>query len=220
MNTYIAAFNQLVLVLKYKEIWLYLLPSVAISLVYYLLVYLLGFIGSILPDFIENALNTLLNQGYVFFILTLLSPVMGALSGKAESFLTSTSFQGGLVRLGKDTLRAAGILMVSFCIYFSFYLLWTMLAFMLHIQILSPLILFAVSAFFIGYSFIDYTLERHGLSVGKSIHFASTNGLPILILGLIFSLLAEISVVGVLLAPFLTTLYATCMCIELKKESK
>jgi CysZ protein len=78
--------------------------------------------------------------------------------------------------------------------------------------------LFVLKAFFIGFNFVDYSLERNMVPIGRSWKYAIANPLMMMAFGALFSLLFMLPLIGAMLAPFLTTIFATVYFLRKGKE--
>lgn len=155
---------------------------------------------------------------YQFIMVTILSPVMAILAEKADNHLTGAKFDGGIVRMLKDFWRTVLIATTAFLVFIIIYIFWSLFAWMVGIDFISPVILFFVNAFFLGFAYMDYALERYQHKVGTSWEYAFKNWKTMIILGSIFSLIFYIPYAGALFAPYLVTLMATSIWIVRKKR--
>jgi len=139
-----------------------------------------------------------------YIVLIVLSPMLAILSERTEEILTGTRFSFSSIQMFRDTLRGIVIAIRNMILELFFLLLFTILG--LFIPIISPflfLMLFVVSAYFYGFSMIDYVNERHKLSVREGTRFIRQNRGLAIANGAIFDLLMRIPVVGVTFAPIL-----------------
>lgn len=142
--------------------------------------------------------------GYIVIIC--LSPVFAFLSERTEELLTGNQYPFNGDQMMRDVVR--GILI-------AFRNLFIELIYMLGVFILSlfiPLVggligsvfLFFISAYFYGFSFIDYTNERRRLTVKQSVDFMRRNKGLAIANGIVFSLFLLIPWCGVTLSGFIT----------------
>ncbi len=157
--------------------------------------------------------------GYV--ILMLLSPVLAYLSEKTEQILLGTEVPFSWLQLIKDAWRGIALAARNFMIELAAMILLFFLSFIPVLGLVSAPLLFLISAYYYGFSFIDYTAERRKLKVKESIDFvkkrkglAIGNGLP-------FALALVVPIIGVSLSGFLAIIstVAATMAI-LKKEER
>lgn len=153
-------------------------------------------------------------QIYQFFMITLLSPIMALLGEKADQRLSGKKFNGGIKRMMTDLWRTLLISSTAFLFFGIAFLIWSALAWVAGISELTPIIMFVVNAFFIGFAYMDYALERYQFKVADSWNYAFKNGKTLTILGAIFSIVFLIPYVGALFAPFISTLLGTAIWFE------
>ena len=65
---------------------------------------------------------------------------------------------------------------------------------------------------------MDYSLERNMVPIGRSWKYAIANPLVMISFGALFSLLFMLPLIGAMLAPFLTTIFATVYFLRKGKE--
>lgn len=106
-------------------------------------------------------------SGYVVIIL--MSPLMAYLSEKTEKILTGREHHAGLAQMINDILRGITIALRNLVIEILFLLLMFVVSMIPVIGWLGPIVLFFISAYFYGFSFIDYNNERQKLSIRESV---------------------------------------------------
>lgn len=215
------SFDVLKRLLEYKKLYLFLIPGALITLSYLFFQWIFGWLDptdslpadagwwSRLMHTIEESGKWIVHSFYQFIMITILSPVMAILAERADNFLSGAKFDGGLTRILKDLLRTIMIVTTAFFFFFIIYLVWNMFAWIVGLGFLTPYIMFLVNAFFIGFAYMDYALERYQYSIGKSWQYGVKNSWVMLGLGALFSAIFYIPYLGALAAPFLITLLAT-----------
>ena len=133
----------------------------------------------VVTGFIWIILKILLFSIFTYFggyiILIFMSPIFAALSEKTEKTLTGNTYPFNGEQWMRDMVR--GILLVvrniflELAIIIIVFLLSFIPVFGWFFAIFSTVILFFVSAYFYGFSYMDYTLERKKLSVRQSVKF-------------------------------------------------
>lgn len=157
--------------------------------------------------------------GYI--ILIIMSPLLAYISEKTEALIEGTDYPFSWIQLLKDALRGSIIALRNFALESLAIILLFILSFIPLVQLISAPALFLISAYFYGFSFIDYTAERRKMKVSESISFirknkgiAAGNGAP-------FALTLLIPVVGVTLSTFLAIVGSVAATIAiLEKEKK
>ena len=196
------------------------------------------FIGGVLVEFSQKLLGGDLNSFVQFIlkfviyltifaiyylvyktlILMALSPFLSYMSEKTESVLTGKEFnfsikdnlyfiKRGIIVTGKSFLRE----LLMTCIIL-------LLFFIPIANTAVPILLFIVQSYYIGFSFIDYTLERHDFQIGTDV--IRKNTIFFLINGALFTILLFIPVIGIFVAPMVTVVATTIGTLELIKISK
>ncbi|MFT7344326.1 MAG: CysZ protein [Lentimonas sp.] len=176
-------------------------------------------------DWLNNTLNTtveyslsffefLLNQVYVFFVLTLLSPVNTYLSEKVDEELTGQTVGFDILRFVNELLRMILIVIIALSLEFLLMGVWWIFSWVFSLEETNTFVFFLITAFFYGFAFYDYSLERYEISVGGSLRFAKKFFLPVLVSGIIFSLLILIPVFGLAFAPVIATIYTTYVFLK------
>ncbi len=141
-------------------------------------------------------------NGYVLLIL--LSPFLSYVSEKTEKILTGQSYPFNLKFFVSDVFRGISIGIRNFFYEMFLHILLLIIIFIplvgQAIAIFSPLIIFLISSYFYGSSFIDYYSERRHWSVKKSIMFVRENKGLSLSQGIIFYLFLIVPIIGSLLS--------------------
>lgn len=148
-----------------------------------------------------------------------LSPFMSMLSEQAEARLSGAQVPApGLAGILSDIWRGLRISLRN---------LWRELLYVLGLTLLGMLIpgigsvlstiaVFAVQAYYAGFSNMDYTLERHRYPVAESVRFVRAHRGLAIGNGAVFLLLLMIPVAGLFLAPVLGTVAATLGILDLQ----
>lgn len=234
-NDHLSAFRLAFQHLGQGKYWLYLIPSLIVGFLFAGLYGILSFltsladttdsvplVGTYLASGITSAIrltDVITTEIYKFFILTLLSPISCLLSEKVDNEVTGASFSGGIVRIMTDVLRAFVIVIVALFLNLVFMGIWWFFAKITGFHLLDEVVYFLIAAFFIGFSFYDYSLERYGIGTFGSWQFGFKNASYILFTGAIFSLLFSIPVIGIISAPFIMTIVSTIVYVNMNKSN-
>jgi CysZ protein len=154
-------------------------------------------------------LSFIFHQLAIFFILTLLSPINTFLSESVDTDLTGKTVGFGLVRLVNDFIRMLFIVIIAISLELLILGIWSLISWIFGVQFLNPTVFFMTAAFFYGFSFYDFSLERNEISIMGSIRFAKKYSFPTLVTGIFFSILLLIPILGLALAPFIITIVST-----------
>ena len=120
-------------------------------------------------------------QIYMFTVLTLLSPFNTLLSEAVDTEITSRTYSFSIAQVIKDFLRMIFIVFLALVMELFFMIAWWIISWIFGLGILDSLMYFLISAFFFGFAFYDYSLERSKKGVIDSLGF-SFSKLPVMIL--------------------------------------
>jgi CysZ protein len=162
-----------------------------------------------------------------YLVLAILSPLLAIISEKTEKIVLGKKYPFSIQQLLHDILR--GILIIFRNLFYELFLnILLLIATLIPvlgqiIGILSPFILFGISSYFYGFSFIDYNSERHKLSVKESVSYVRRNGGLALSNGGLFSLFLMIPILGSLIAgiiAIISTVAATLAVLEINQKNE
>jgi CysZ protein len=216
------------------KFWIYLIPSVLISLVF-LVIYgvirmifgaielldLIPFIGPYIASGVQGIqtfVDFIMVESYAFFILTILSPVSCLLSEKVDNELTGAKFSGGIARILADLFRTILIVLVALVLNLVVMGIWWFISSVTGFHALDDLIYFCIGAFFIGFSFYDFSLERYRVATFGSWNFGFSNVPYMLMTGALFALIFRIPYLGIMFAPFLLTIFSTIVYLKMSNR--
>ncbi len=160
--------------------------------------------------------------GYI--IIVLMSPVFALLSEQTERIITSTSQSFDFTQFIKDIIRGVLLAVRNLTIEMFFTIILFIISFIPIVGLFATLALFLVSAYFYGFSFLDYTLERRRFKIQSSIRFINQNKGLAIGNGFVFSLVLLIPYIGVMLAGFISVIsvvaatLSACKAIEEDKS--
>lgn len=213
------------------KFWLYILPSVVVAVIFYSIFFFfdsvtesasaadnIPWIGKYITMGVATTMGFftwITNQFYMFFILTLLSPVSCMLSEKVDNDVTGAKFDGGILRIMTDLLRAFLLLIFTMMLNFLVMGAWALITWIIGFHALDFIAYFLISAFFLGFSLYDYSLERYGTGFFGTVEFGFSQIGHMVLTGGLFSLIYALPVVGLLLAPFLATIISTIVYVKM-----
>lgn len=155
---------------------------------------------------------------YKALLLIILSPFLSYISERVESHMRGTAFDFSM----KDNLRFIWRGIVISAKSFLKESIATMILLLLSIvtplNLFTPFIIFMIQCYFMGFSFMDYTLERHNYDPKMSTRFLRKNFLYSTINGSIFVAILIIPVFGIFLAPLLSCVSVTIGTVNLLKD--
>lgn len=154
--------------------------------------------------------------GYV--ILILLSPVLAYVSEKTEQIMNGNQIEFSWKQLFKDMLRGILLAIRNFLIEISLVIVLFVLSFFPLIGFATAPILFLISAYFYGFSFMDYNLERRKMNIKESVDFTRRNKGLAIANGSLFALALLIPFIGVSLSGFLAIISTVAATLALLKK--
>jgi len=235
LNGIRVSFEQL---FKGRFLWFFV-PGLFITVAYWIVQYYsyteyqryqfsseIGFLDTIFgwinytTSFIYSIFEFLLEKVYVFLVLTILAPLNAFLGERLDRRLTGTKFPYSFSHFLQDLFRM--IVIVSIALFFELItiLIWTTFSFVFRLGPLDTAVYFIISAFYYGFAFHDYALERYRLSIGKSIGFAFTKPLTMMLTGAFFLGIYAIPYIGVPFSSVLTTMVATVVYLQMNGKVK
>lgn len=154
-----------------------------------------------------------------YIILILISPVLAYLSEKVEIILTGNDYPFSFWQFIKDVWRGILIAIRNMFIEFSVIIgMWTLTFFIPILLPITTVVLIGISAFFYGFSMIDYTNERKKINLSDSVKFIRKHKGYAIGNGLIYHIAMLIPFVGVVFAPITAAVAATLGIIEIDDE--
>ncbi len=152
---------------------------------------------------------------YLFLIIG--SPVFAWLSEKTESILQNTTYPFALKKFLSDVLRGVKIALRNTLWQTVYTISVLILALVPVIGWATPVWAIFIECFYFGFSMLDYTSERKGLSASESIDFIGRHRGLAIGNGMIFYLLHALPLIGWVLAPGFAVIAAT---LSLQKDDK
>ncbi|QJB33998.1 EI24 domain-containing protein [Chitinophaga oryzae] len=144
---------------------------------------------------------------YLFLIVA--SPVFSYLSEKTEAILEYREFPFSWAQLGQDIWRGIRMSFRNIIYQTGAILILLVVSFIPVVGWITPMIGFFIEAYFYGFSMMDYSCERHRLSMAQSIQFIRQHRGMALGNGMVFYIFMLVPVVGWMLAPSYAVIAAT-----------
>ncbi|PKP17852.1 MAG: hypothetical protein CVU05_14765, partial [Bacteroidetes bacterium HGW-Bacteroidetes-21] len=141
-----------------------------------------------------------------YIVLAILSPVLAYLSEKTEKILTGKDYPFNGEQWMRDMVR--GILLVvrnmliEVAIIIGIFAVGFIPVLGQLVSLFGIIFLFFVSAYFYGFSYLDYSMERRKMSLRQSIHFIRKNKGLAISTGGIFALCLMLPMCGPTLGTF------------------
>lgn len=159
--------------------------------------------------------------GYVLLIL--LSPVLVYVSEKVDMHLTGKTYPFVFREFVSDVFRGIYIALRNLSIEIVSSILSIIIGFLPLVGFVAPIYLFGIAAYFYGFSFMDYSLERHRYTVRESVLKVRKNKGTAIGLGMIYMLFTTIPFIGFAFAgavSIFSTVAATVAVNEMEKEGR
>jgi len=174
-----------------------------------------GFTFGLIFFFIYNII-------YKYILLIILSPVLAYLSERIEEVKSMKTFPFDFGQLLKDILRGILIALRNLFIELGVILLCTLIAWLPGVGwlfgiLLAPF-LYILASYFLGFSMMDYTCERHRMKISQSTRFIRKHKGIAIGNGIVFNLLLLIPFVGISIGPILSVTAATLASLEAMEE--
>jgi CysZ protein len=158
--------------------------------------------------------------GYIIVII--LTPVFAVLSEKTEQILDGHKSDNpfSLFQFLKDIVRGIRLSVRNFLIETMLAAVFFIVGFIPVIGWLVPIIMFFISAYFFGFSYFDFTNERHNRNYKQSITFVRKYKWAAVTNGALFSVVLFIPVIGVSLSAFIAVISVIAGTITVKELEK
>jgi CysZ protein len=159
-----------------------------------------------------------------YLLLMILSPLFSLLSESADEKLTGNKFPFNIIQLLKDVLRGITVnLRNLFMELFLTFALWLITFFFPPLIFITFPLGLVIGWYFIGFNLLDYSCERHKLSVREGIQFIKRNRGYAIGVGCVYSLFMSLptfagDLVGLMFGPTLAVIGATMSFLEIKKK--
>ncbi|HIP36060.1 MAG TPA: hypothetical protein EYG85_04330 [Crocinitomix sp.] len=219
-----------------RHLYLYFIPAIMISFMFYWFVKggggitnLLSFtedwwvIGWIVKT-LESIISTVSFILFQFIILVALTPINSMLSEKMKEEVTGVKPTFSMAQLLKSIGRSIKIFTVAFSSEMILLLLIWFFSFFIG-EWVSQIVGFVVTSYFIGFSFYDFALDLDGKTSKESWSWGKSNISLVLASGLLFSItiyipeqsgLLFLYVISISIVPHLLTIATTAVYFKTK----
>lgn len=179
----------------------------------------IGYLNSFITGS-RNFISFIVDQIYVFIVLTVLSPFNTFLGEKLDSRLTGNQFKGGLTRFVNDFIRMVFVVIIALTLEFGIMGVYALFSWILGLSFLNGFVYWIISAFFFGFSFYDFALERYEINVFGSLSFAFKKPLTMLLTGGLFMAIYSIPYLGIPISPVIILMVSTIVYLHHTKKIK
>lgn len=138
---------------------------------------------------------------YKSLLLILYSPVLAYLVDVLNKKHNGVNEPFRMEQFIKDTVRGVALAVRGLFLEVGAVLLLFILAFIPVVNLIQPILLWFVSAYFLGVSMLDYTLEKRGMNVKESVAYTKKHKTLAAAIGSVFQLIFLIPFLGWMIAP-------------------
>lgn len=151
-----------------------------------------------------------MEQIYVFAVITVLSPFFTSLGEEYDEELTGKKTEGGVLRFINDMIRMVFVVILSLLLeVICLGVYWVFSKIFAFPEIVDTIVYFCIASFFFGFAFYDFALERYEKGVFSSLGFAFSAPLGMIIIGALFKGIYAIPYIGIPVAPVLAVMIST-----------
>jgi CysZ protein len=143
---------------------------------------------------------------------------LAILSEKTEKIITGKKYPFNFKQFLKDIVRGNLIVIRNISIELICTILLFFAGYIPIIGYISPVVLILISFYFFGFCIIDYSNQRHRLSIKESVQYVRTNKGFAIANGCVFYLLLLIPFIGLLIAPAYSIVAATLGVEKINKQ--
>lgn len=148
-------------------------------------------------------------QLFIFTVLTLFSPFNTHLSERLDTQLTGQKFDHSWIRFFNDFIRMLFVVLLALIAELAFLFAYWSFSWIFNSALLDTVVYFTFAAFFFGFSFYDFSLERYGKGIFDTFNFSFSNPIKTILTGSLFLLIYKITYIGIPLAPILAVMIST-----------
>ena len=198
IRAYAPAFRML---FSRKFAWFLLFPVVLLILLF------IG--GNILTTYLGDSLHHLFEDRLASWVegiswLGWLNEAAGWLSERAETHLTGRTYPFSFKQLLRDMLRGILIALRNMVVQTLISIALFLFSFIPVAGLVAPVLMLLVSAYFYGFSFLDYAVERKRIGVRDSVRYVNRRVGATTGVGIVFALALMIPLLNVLVCSFLS----------------
>jgi CysZ protein len=153
---------------------------------------------------------------FKYATLILLAPFMSFLSEKVEAEETGKALGFSMAQLVSDIFRALRINLINFSREMLLTLLLALVAFIPIVGLVSPILIFVVQSYFLGYGLMDYNAERWRWTYSETENWMRKEKAAVTAIGVLFHALFLIPFLGWIFAPSWAVIAGTKVAMKLK----
>lgn len=156
-----------------------------------------GIIWYLIKMMLELTIALTLMKFSKYLVVALLSPLLSFLSQKTEKIITGNSYRFDMKQLWKDIKRGLKLLIRNLVWWYVLILIVYLTAYFAtgkFVTLPTLALVFIISSFYYGFSFLDYVNERRRLNIDDSILFVRKHRGLALVIGAGYSVLILVPV--------------------------
>ena len=154
--------------------------------------------------------------GYI--ILILMSPIYSWLSERAEAHLTGKECPFSFKQLMWEIFRGLLIALRNMCMQLLLSVFFLFFSFVPVVGWITPVVVFFTSAYFYGFAFMDYAIERKRFNVKQSVRYVNKNLGLVTGIGSVFALALMIPGISMVVCCFLSLLSVIAGTVVVNKS--
>ncbi len=186
---------------------------------FFLSEFLAGFLGGVIWLLLKVMFFLVFAYWGGYITLIILSPLFAYLSERTEEIISGKKYPFNPAQFMRDIVRGVLISLRNLFIQTGWMILLFILGFIPIIGWFGVILLFIISAYFYGFSFIDYTSERRKMKIRDSVQFVRTYKWFAIANGTIFSLFLILPFCGVLFSGFAAIVSVVAATIAMNEIS-
>lgn len=229
--------------------WFMLFPAVIIILLFVVGNYVVGYLGDGLAGMIEEKIMSWIEGRmwlnwlsrtvevivkvfvrvlyYILFIsfggyvvMVVMSPIYSWLSERTEALVSGKEYSFDLRQLAWEIGR--GIVISLRCALLQLLVTLTLFvcSFIPLVGLVTPVLTFGVSAYFYGFAFMDYAVERKRFRVNESVLYMRRNAGTVTAIGTVFTLSLMIPLSSIMICSFVSLLSVVAGTVAIEKQFK
>lgn len=152
-----------------------------------------------------------------FLVIILMSPFFSLLSERVENLKTGRKYPFSIYILFRDVLRGIGIALRNGVLQLLVMIIVFFVGMIPVVGFIAPILLFVSSAYFYGFSFMDFALERRFTTIKSSVAFIRKHRVAAFVNGAVFSLSLLLPLCNVFFASFIAILAVIAATITMIK---
>ena len=178
-----------------------------------------GIIGGVLSILMEVLFFLVFAYISGYIIIILMSPLLAYISEKTEEILTGKKYKTGFFQLLSDIIRGIIISIRNLLLELFFIFLAFLFSFVPVFGWLGAVVLFFISSYYYGFSFIDYINERKKLNIRESISVGRKYRWIAISNGAVFSISLLVPFCGIFVSLFVSIIAVVAAALAMHKTN-